>query len=443
MKEVSISKEGEKQIELLALRQEIFECRQKLRELLNQDEKESGIIKELNRAKEELIQAEKDLTNYQQKEVDLTKAAEIKYSIIPVLKSKIDRLESEAGENTFKRYFVNEEDIAATVAKKCNLSVGKILVDEQQKLLLLPAILQQRIKGQVQALREVTNAIFRARAGIQDPNRPFASFLFVGPTGVGKTEVALTIAEQLFDQSEKLVHLNMTEFSEPHSISKLIGSPPGYIGYEDKPLLEIVREKMNSVLLFDEVEKCHPEVLNILLKILDNGSVTLANGQVVNFRNTIIVLTTNLGSELYFSEGSQEELKENLEFRLKDYFRPEFLNRLDKIVFFNPLNREVVREIIIKELELFVRRVAREKNIKLEYREEMVEKIFHQAYSREYGARPIKHYIEREIGTLVARGIISQLLQPGGRFLLDIEKDTEEIKITTLSLLGQKKNYLE
>ncbi|CAI2161603.1 17150_t:CDS:1 [Funneliformis geosporum] len=443
VKEVSISKEQEKQVELLIIRQKISECREKLKKLVEQDEKENRIIQELNKAKREMLQAEKSLINYQQKEIDLTKAAEFKYSIIPILKSKVDRLEAEASTNTFKRHFVNEEDVASTIAKKCDLPVGKVLVDEQQKLFLLPVILQARVKGQSQALRAVTNAIFRARAGIQDPNRPLASFLFVGPTGVGKTEVALTIAEQLFDQKKNLIRLDMTEFSEPHSVSKLIGSPPGYIGFEGKPRLEVVREKMNSVLLFDEIEKCHPEILNILLQILDNGFLTLANGQEVNFRNTIIVLTTNIGSDLYFSKRNQRELKEELEFRLKEHFSPEFLNRLDEVVFFNLLTKEVVREIIVKELELFIRRVAQEKSIKLKYKEEIVEKIFHQAYSEEYGARPIKHYVEREIGTLVAQQIISQFLRPGGHFLLDIEKDTNEIKITVLSLLEQKKNLLK
>jgi len=305
MKEMSISQEKEKlPVELLIFSQErgIAKKREKLKELEEQDKRESRIVQELNEIKRELAQAEKELITYQQKEFDLNKAAEIKYATIPLLKDKVSRLEGEASKNTLKRYLVNEEDIASTIAKKCDLSVGKILVDEQQKLLFLPAILQQRVKGQDKALRAVTNAIFRARAGVQDPNRPLASFLFVGPTGVGKTEVALTIAEQLFDQRKNLVRLDMTEFSEPHSVSKLIGSPPGYIGFEDKPRLEIIREKMNSVLLFDEVEKCHPEVLNVLLQILDNGFLTLANGQEVNFRNTIIVLTTNLGSELYSFE---------------------------------------------------------------------------------------------------------------------------------------------
>ena len=351
-------------------------------------------------------------------------------------------MEKEAIHNVLRKYFINREDVALTIAQKYDLPVGKILADEQQKLLFLPAILQQRIKGQDQSLRTVSNAIFRARAGVQDPHHPLASFLFVGPTGVGKTEVALVIAEQLFDQKKNLIRLDMTEFSEPHSISKLIGSPPGYVGFEERPRLEIIREKMNSVVLFDEIEKSHPEVINILLQILDNGFLTLANGREVNFRNTVIVLTTNLGSELYFEKREMEEIKKDLEFELKNHFRPEFLNRLDEIVFFNSLSKEVIREIIIKELELFIQRVFREKNIRLRYSEEIVEKILKEAYSVEYGARPIKHYIEKKIGTLVARQVVSRLLVGGGSYLLNLEQGTQEIKITPLRSLESGKNLL-
>jgi len=351
-------------------------------------------------------------------------------------------LEKEAIHNVLRKYFINREDVALTIAQKYDLPVGKVLADEQQKLLFLPAILQQRIKGQDQSLRTVSNAIFRARAGVQDPHHPLASFLFVGPTGVGKTEVALVIAEQLFDQKKNLIRLDMTEFSEPHSISKLIGSPPGYVGFEERPRLEIIREKMNSVVLFDEIEKSHPEVINILLQILDNGFLTLANGREVNFRNTVIVLTTNLGSELYFEKREMEEIKKDLEFELKNHFRPEFLNRLDEIVFFNSLSKKVIKEIIIKELELFIQRVFQEKNIKLRYSEEIVEKILDEAYSIEYGARPIKHYIEKTIGTLVARQVISQLLVGGGSYLLNLEQGTQEIKIAPLRSLESGKNLL-
>lgn len=440
MEEVAASQEKEAKAKLFLLQQEISEQKKKLSELIEQDEKENRAIQELNKTKKELAQAEKSLTIYQQKEIDLNKAAEIKYSIIPLLKEKTRRLEEEASKNILKRYFVAEEDVALTIANKYDLLVGKIMADEQQKLLFLPIILQQKIKGQKRVIRAVADAIFRARAGVQDPNRPLVSFLFVGPTGVGKTEVALTITEQLFDQKKNLIRLDMTEFSEPHSVSKLVGSPPGYIGFEDKPQLEVVREKMNSVVLFDEIEKCHPEIVNILLQILDNGFLTLANGREVNFRNTIIILTTNLGSELYFEGKNSNELEAELTIKLKNYFRPEFLNRLDEIVFFNRLTKGVVNDIIIKELDGFVQRVNQEKGINLRYSKDIVEKILNEAYSEEYGARPVKRYIEREIGTLIARGVVSQFLQAAGHYLLDLENETGQIKIVSTSLLEQDKN---
>jgi len=442
MNMAAIRKDKKNELEAFNLQQEIKKQRDKLEELLELDQKENKIIQELNHAKKELAQAERELVIYQQKEIDLTKAAELRYSVIPSQRERIKKLEEEASHNILRKYFIDREDVALTITQKYDLPVGKVLADEQQKLFFLPAILQERVKGQNKALRAVSDAIFRARAGIQDPHRPLASFLFVGPTGVGKTEVALTIAEQLFDQKKNLIRLDMTEFSEPHSISKLIGSPPGYIGFEEQPRLEIVREKMNSVILFDEIEKAHPEVINILLQILDNGFLTLANGREVNFRNTIIVLTTNLGSELYFEKRKMEEIKKDLEFELKSHFRPEFLNRLDEIVFFNSLSKEVIREIIIKELELFIQRIFQEKNIKLRYNEEVVEKILNEAYSIEYGARPIKHYIEKKIGTLVARQVVSQLLVSGGNYLLNLEQGTQEIKITPLRSLESGKNLL-
>jgi ATP-dependent Clp protease ATP-binding subunit ClpB len=363
----------------------------------------------------------------------------LKYSTIPFQKEKVKKFEEEASHNILRKYFINEEDIALTIAQKYDLPISKVLSDEQQKLLFLPAILQQKVKGQGEVLRAVSDAIFRARSGIQDPNRPLVSFLFVGPTGVGKTQVALTIAEQLFDQKKNVVRLDMTEFSEPHSVSKLIGSPPGYIGFGEQPRLEIIRKKMNSVILFDEIEKAHPEVINILLQILDNGFLTLANGSEVNFRNTIIILTTNLGSELYFASKEVREIKEDLEFELKNHFRPEFLNRVDEKVFFNRLSEQAIEEIVVEELEMFIDRVIREKNIKLGYNEKVVRKILQEAYSVEYGARPIRHYIERKVGSLIGRGIISQFLHVGGNYLLDLEELTNEIKISILPALERNK----
>ncbi|WNE40309.1 MAG: Chaperone protein ClpB [Mycoplasmataceae bacterium] len=443
--EARMLKEEEKDgIKLFKLQQEIKKQQEELKRLIELDNKENKIIQELSLVKKEMSQTERELTNYQQNNIDLAKAAELKYSTIPFQKKEIERLEEEVSHNILKKYFINEEDIASTIAQKYNLPINKILSDEQQKLLFLPVIFQQKVKGQNEALRAVSDAIFRARSGIQDPNRPLVSFLFVGPTGVGKTQVALTIAEQLFDQKKNVVRLDMTEFSEQHSVSKLIGSPPGYVGFGEQPRLEIIRKKMNSVILFDEVEKAHPEVINILLQILDNGFLTLANGNEVNFRNTIIVLTTNLGSELYFASKEVGEIREDLEFELKDHFRPEFLNRIDETVFFNRLTEQAIEEIVIEELKLFINRVIKEKNIKLGYNEKIVRKILQESYSVEYGARPIKHYIEKKIGSLIGRGIVSQFLHVGGNYLLDLEELTNEIKISILPVLERnKKNEYE
>ncbi|CAI2162674.1 6818_t:CDS:1 [Funneliformis geosporum] len=443
MSMAAIRKEENNEEKIFNFQQAIKKYEKKLSELLKQDQKESKIIQELSVVKRELTQAEKELIFYREKEINLEKADERRNSTIPILKKRIEELEEEANQNVLRKYFINHEDIAWTIARRYNLPVGKILASEQKKLFFLSAILQQRVKGQEEALRGISDAIFRSRVGIQDPSRPLASFLFVGPTGVGKTLVSLTIAEQLFDQKQNLVRLDMTEFSEPHSVSKLIGAPPGYIGFENKPILEVVREKMNSVILFDEIEKCHPEVINLLLQILDNGFISLADGREVNFRNTIIILTTNLGSELYFEERDKNELQEGLNYELKKHFRPEFLNRLDEIVFFSPLSEEIVSEIVVKELEIFIQRVEQEKGVKLQYNEKIIEKVFREAYFPEYGARPIKHYIEKQIGTLVARGIVSQFIHFSGNYLLDLEKETNEIKITKLASLETKKNLLK
>ncbi|KLL02105.1 MAG: ATP-dependent Clp protease, ATPase subunit [Mycoplasmataceae bacterium RC_NB112A] len=417
------------------LQTQISQQAEKLNNLIEQVKTEDQIIQELNQKKKELVQAEQELLFYRWEKFDSAKVREKKYSTIPLLLKEIEQLEEKASHNQLRKYFVKVEDLALTIAEKYNLPVEKVLAQERHKLLFLPTLLQSRIKGQDQALRTITSAIFRAWAGIQSPQRPLASFLFLGPTGVGKTEVALTIAEQLFDQQKNLIRFDMTEFSEPHSVSKLIGSPPGYIGFEEKPRFEMVREKMNSVILFDEIEKCHPEVINLLLQILDNGRLTLTSGREVDFRQTIIILTTNLGSEFYLSTSSQKELEEKLGQELKNYFPPEFLNRLDEIIFFNALDQQALREIIVQELDSFQQRIKIEKGIELKYSEKVIEKILSEVYSFEYGARPIKHYIEKKVGTLIAQGIITNLLQPESRYCLELEEGTNQIKLSLLSLL--------
>ncbi|RHZ35394.1 AAA family ATPase [endosymbiont GvMRE of Glomus versiforme] len=422
----------------IILQQEIKDQKKKLEKLVKQNDQENMVIQKLSLTKKKLARTEEEMANFtsaSKKEFDLVKASKIRHFTIPMLKEGIKKLEEEASNNVLRKYFIDRREILKTIAIKCDLSIEKNLIDEWEKLFFLTATLQEKVKGQDKALQVVSDAIFRAWTKIQDPIRPLASFLFVGPTGVGKTLVALTIAEQLFDQKKNLIRLDMTEFSEPHSISKLIGSPPGYIGHENKPRLEIIREKMHSVVLFDEIEKADLEVVNILLQILDNGLLTLANGKEINFRNTIIIMTTNLGSELYLEGKKENGLQEELEFEVKNHFRPEFLNRLDEVVFFDSLNKTVVYEIVAKELEEFVSRVEQEKNIKLKYNEKVLKKILQESYSIEHGARSVKHYIEKKIGSLIGRGIVFKFLRTGGSYLIDTEEKTDEIKITTLSLL--------
>jgi len=424
---------------LILTNQEILVQQKKLQELVKKSEEETKNIQELSELKKKYQEQEKHLEVYYENG-NYHEVAQLENSLLPELKNKIAELEEKVSQNSLKKYLISKEDVAFTVARKLNLPVSKILVDEQQKLLFLWNILNQRVKGQSQALQAIANAILRARVGIQNPQRPLGSFLFLGPTGVGKTETALTLAEYLFDQKDNLIRLDMSEFMEPHSVSKLLGAPPGYIGFEQCSLLEIVRQKPYSVILVDEIEKAHLEIINIFLQILDNGLLTLANGRKINFRNTIIIMTSNLGSELYFQEKLPTILQEELNLRLKKYFKPEILNRFDEIIFFNSLSAETTREIIRKELNYFCQRVYQEKFIKLEYKKDVVEKILYEAYSEEYGARSVKRYIEQNIGTMIARRIIiNGFLKPGSSCLIETEEKTQEIKITPLSLLKENK----
>lgn len=375
------------------------------------------------------------------KEANYNRAGELKYSIIPELEKQIEQLESEASSNKLKKYFLTKEDIAYTVSQVCNLPVNKILAEEQKKLLFLFQYLKQKVKGQDQALESISNAVFRSRAGIQDPLRPLGSFLFLGPTGTGKTRSAVALAEQLFDSEDNLIRLDMSEFSEPYSVSNLIGAPPGYVGFERENRLEIVRKKPYSVVLLDEIEKAHPEVHNLLLQILDNGYLTLTDGRKINFRNTIIILTSNLGSELYFQGYDHKELKEELLLKLKRNFKPEVINRLDEIIVFNALDKDIVKEIVDVELDDFCQRIFKEKNVKLDYDQKLIEKILSDAYSKEYGARPIKHYIEQQLGNLIAIRIIAGFFQPFSNYLITFDENEGAITIRSRPLLRDN-NFL-
>jgi len=291
-------------------------------------------------------------------------------------------------------------------------------------------ILSNRVKGQPTALKLVSDALIRSRSGIKDPNRPIGSFIFMGPTGVGKTEVAKTLADALFDSDKNIVRMDMSEFMEKSAVSKLVGSPPGYVGFElGGQLTEKVRRQPYSIVLFDEIEKAHPDVLNILLQILDDGRLTDSQGHLVDFRNTIIIMTSNLGSEaLLENKASSQQQALNI---LKTRFHPEFINRVDEVVIFNPLNQNVIQEIIRKELNDLVMRVNSEKEYQITYQDDIVQQILKDAYDQEYGARPIKRYIQQNIETLLAQAILKDQIVPEKRFMIALDSKTNDFILST------------
>ena len=336
------------------------------------------------------------------------------------MQKKLDEAQKNTGEkkNTLLRDTVTEEEIARVVSRWTGIPVSKLMEGEREKILHLDDILHKRVIGQDEAVTKVTEAILRSRAGIADPNRPIGSFLFLGPTGVGKTELAKALAESLFDDEHNLVRIDMTEYMEKFSVSRLIGAPPGYVGYDEGgQLTEAVRRKPYSVVLFDEIEKAHPDVFNILLQVLDDGRITDSQGRTVDFKNTIIILTSNLGSQ-FLLDGIDEngeisaDAKDQVSDLLKRTFRPEFLNRLDEIVYYKPLTKDNVTKIIdllIRDLEGRLK----DKQIGLEITPLAKDLIIENGYDPVYGARPLKRYLQSKVETLIARTMIANDLQAG------------------------------
>ena len=318
---------------------------------------------------------------------------------------------------------VTEDDIAKIIAKWTNIPVAKLVSSEKEKLLLLEDNMKKRVMGQDEALELVSDAVIKSRSGIKDPNRPIASFMFLGPTGVGKTEVARTLAYELFDDERHMVRIDMSEYMEKFSVSRLIGSPPGYVGYEEGgQLTEAVRRNPYSIVLFDEVEKAHPEVLNLLLQILDDGRVTDSNGRTVDFKNTIIIMTSNLGSEHILDGNTNLVMQE-----VREHFRPEFINRIDEIIVFNPLSKEAIGNIldkIIKEIENRLKDI----NIKINVTERAKEQLINDGYDINYGARPLKRLVSRTIETMLSKKIIAGQIKPNDTVIIDYEDDNYMIK---------------
>ena len=387
-------------------------------------EHEKEINATINRKKEEIEKANRDL-EYAESKYDLESAARLRHGVIPALEKELEELKKN-NKNSILSDVVDDESIAAIISKWTNIPISKLVGTERDKLLHLEDNLKKRVKGQDKALHLVSEAIIRARAGIKDPNRPIGSFIFLGPTGVGKTEVAKALAYELFDDERHMVRIDMSEYMEPHSVARLIGSPPGYVGYDDGgQLTEAVRRNPYSIVLFDEIEKAHKDVFNILLQILDDGRITDSQGRTVDFKNTIIIMTSNLGSD-YILEGHEDSEKMVME-ELRRTFKPEFINRIDEIIVFNSLSKDVVYEIldkIISEIEYRLR----DKKLTIKVTDKAKEFIIDNSYDEKYGARPIKRYVSRNIETLIAKAIINEDVKFNSTVTIDINNDKFIIK---------------
>ena len=406
---------------LAKVQEELADMRDKFKAMKAKWELEKQDIGKVQKLREEIEQCNADI-ELAQREYDLNKAAELQYGRLPQLQKELEAEEKKAeaaqGKNKLLRDKVTDEEIARIVSRWTGIPVSKLVEGEREKLLRLPSILHQRVVGQDEAVEKVSEAILRSRAGIQDPNRPIGSFLFLGPTGVGKTELAKTLAQALFDDEKNLVRIDMTEYMEKHSVSRLVGAPPGYVGYEEGgQLTEAVRRKPYSVILFDEVEKAHPDVFNILLQVLDDGRITDSQGRTVDFKNTIIILTSNLGSGIILEgigpDGKlSEEARGEVNGLLKRQFRPEFLNRLDEIVFYTPLTREQIEKIADLTLEALNKRLA-ERGVTVRLTDEAKAYVVENGYDPVYGARPLKRFIQRAVETPVARTLIAEDVPEG------------------------------
>ena len=399
---------------LEAVTKELAQLREQFNSMKAQWDNEKTAISKVQKLREEIEQTGGEIERAE-REYDLNKAAELKYGKLPQLKAELEKeekLAEEAQQSSLLRDKVTEEEIAKVVGKWTGIPVAKIMEGEREKLLHMEDILHQNVVGQDEAVRLVSEAILRSRAGISDPNRPIGSFLFLGPTGVGKTQLAKTLAKTLFDDENNMVRIDMSEYMEKYSVSRLIGAPPGYVGYEEGgQLTEAVRRRPYSVVLFDEVEKAHPDVFNVLLQVLDDGRITDSQGRTVDFKNTIIILTSNLGSS-YILEGItpdgeiSQQAKDEVNALLKTNFRPEFLNRLDEIVFYKPLSRENIGSIIDLLMKDLQKRLEA-KQISLELTDRAKQLIIDEAYDPIFGARPLKRYLQSHVETMLGRKIIA------------------------------------
>jgi ATP-dependent Clp protease ATP-binding subunit ClpB len=421
---------------------ELAELRDKFNEMKSLWEAEKQDVDMVKNVKKEIDNVNVEIESAQ-RNYEYEKAAKLRYSTLPELEKRLaeaqkkSEIRADKSKNTanFVRDTVTEEEIAAIVARWTGIPVAKLMEGEREKILHLDEILHKRVVGQDEAVTKVTEAIIRSRAGIGDPNRPIGSFLFLGPTGVGKTELAKALAESLFDDEHNMVRIDMTEYMEKFSVSRLIGAPPGYVGYDEGgQLTEAVRRKPYSVILFDEVEKAHRDVYNILLQVLDDGHITDSQGRTVDFKNTVIILTSNLGSQFlldgFTPEGYiSDDAKEKVTSLLKQSFRPEFLNRLDEIVFYKPLNKNDIRKIIDILAERLAKRLENQ-SLKLKITDGAKDYIIEHGFDPIYGARPLKRYMQSYVETMIAKIILSSDIEINSQITVDVDPSSQKLEVS-------------
>ena len=428
IEEAALKKEEDRmsQERLVSLQKELAELKEEFAAGKAQWDNEKASVEKLSRLREEIDGVNGEIQSAQV-EGNLEKAAELRYGRLPALKKQLEQEEQGAAERSLVREKVSEDEIARIISRWTGIPVAKLTESERNKTLHLDAELHRRVIGQDEGVTKVAEAILRSKAGIKDPDKPIGSFLFLGPTGVGKTELAKSLAAALFDDENSMVRIDMSEYMEKYSVSRLIGAPPGYVGYEEGgQLTEAVRRKPYSVVLFDEIEKAHPDVFNVFLQILDDGRITDSQGRTVDFKNTILIMTSNIGAG-HLLEGIRPdgEIAPEAEARvmgeLRNHFRPEFLNRLDETVLFKPLTRENITAIVALITADLNRRLE-DRDLELEINQEALAFIVENAYDPVYGARPLKRYIQKHVETLVARMILEDGAAPGDTVLISLEQ---------------------
>ena len=437
IEETALKKEKDElsQKRLQEIQKEIADLQNKFKEMKVKWDNEKDAISKVQKLREDLEKVNADIERAE-RNYDLNKAAELKYGKLPQIQEELKKEEeiaAESKESSLLRTKVTDEEITRIIAKWTGIPVAKLMESERDKILNLGNILHKRVIGQDDAVEKVVDSIIRSRAGIQDPNRPIGSFMFLGPTGVGKTELAKALAEALFDDEHNMIRIDMSEYMEKYSVSRLIGAPPGYVGYEEGgQLTEAVRIKPYSVVLFDEIEKAHPDVFNVLLQVLDDGRITDSQGRTVDFKNTIIILTSNLGSEFILEgidkDGNiKEDANQKVQDLLKHSFRPEFLNRLSEIILYKPLKKNEIDKILDLLIVDLNKRLA-DRQIKIELTDKARTYLIDNGYDAVYGARPLKRFVQKKLETLIARKILEQVIVPKSEVVVDFDGNELIIK---------------